>query len=347
MSLWIDRTYVTLLGAYLDGFERVDENTWRFRCPICGDSKRNRGKKRGYIYRTEGYRFHCHNCTSSAPFRTFLRERNEQLYSDYLIDCLNESGRHQKVPEPTFANAAPEFDTDPLGGLQRLSDLPDDHPARLYLDPRLIPRGRYADMYFTEDFFGFTNSLLPGKFDNLSPSHRIILPLRTPLGRMFGYQGRAIHQVDPRMRYISIMLDKSMPKVFGMERIGPEGDVYVTEGPFDSMFFDQGLASAGGKISADLLACGIDKSRFVVLYDNEPRNKDVVRNIGNAIDHGFRVFLWPRSIKEKDVNEYFCSHPQSLLELRSFVSSNTHSGLMARTIFNEWKKVGSHNHHQR
>ena len=44
----IDVKYINLISSRLSKFKRVKPNLYNFRCPICGDSQKNKNKTRGY-----------------------------------------------------------------------------------------------------------------------------------------------------------------------------------------------------------------------------------------------------------------------------------------------------------
>jgi hypothetical protein len=88
--------------------------------------------------------------------------------------------------------------------------------------------------------------------------------------------------------------------------------------------------------------CGADAnvdrwgiSNPVWIYDNEPRNIEIVRRIGNTIDSGDSIVIWPESIDDKDINDMVMSG----LDVQSVIESNTYSGLEAKLKFNTWKKI--------
>ena len=73
------------------------------------------------------------------------------------------------------------------------------------------------------------------------------------------------------------------------------------------------------------------------MYDNEPRNKDIVKRIGAAINKGFNVCIWPESLKHKDINDMIMSG-LSEKNIVDIIDSNTYNGLTAMLKFTEWKK---------
>ena len=157
---------------------------------------------------------------------------------------------------------------------------------------------------------------------------RIVIPLYHNQ-KLVGVQGRSI---DPNpVKYITVMFDDEAPKIFGLDNIRTDAPVYVTEGPFDSTFIRNAIAMCGA--DADVSRWGISDPVYV--YDNEPRNREIVSRIGRTIDNGDSVVIWPIGIKEKDINDMFLAGH----DVQDLVQLNTYSGLEAKLKFNLWKKV--------
>ena len=127
------------------------------------------------------------------------------------------------------------------------------------------------------------------------------------------------------------MLNEEAPKVYGLDKINKGETVYVVEGPFDSTFVSNSVAMCGSDSS---LAC-LEGSSIVYVYDNEPRNKEIVRRIEKCIAKGEQVIIWPTMIGDKDINDMVLSGH----DIMSVLKSNTYSGLEAQIKFNNWKKV--------
>ena len=127
------------------------------------------------------------------------------------------------------------------------------------------------------------------------------------------------------------MLDDHEPKIYGLDNINKESTVYITEGPFDSTFISNSIAMCGADV--DISDWGIGDPVYV--YDNEPRNREIVNRISKTIDSGNKVVIWPSSIKEKDINDMVLSG----LDVQNVVESNVYNGLEAKIKFNYWKKI--------
>ena len=135
------------------------------------------------------------------------------------------------------------------------------------------------------------------------------------------------------------MIDPSMPKIYGLDTIDTSKNILVVEGPIDSMFLENCVASCGSDITSNLSHIHTDVTSFTVVYDNEPRSPHTVRKMMAAVKHGFPVCIWPESIKFKDVNDMVIGG-YSTADIESVISSNTYEGLSAVARISEWRKCG-------
>jgi hypothetical protein len=197
--------------------------------------------------------------------------------------------------------------------------------GRAYLEKRKIDPKQF---YFAEKFKEFVNSYKQTFADNVLEEPRIVIPLYRNKN-LIGFQGRSLRKNS--IKYITIMLDEDEPKIYGLDNIRKDASVYVTEGPFDSTFIRNSIAMCGA--DADVSRWGIIDPVYV--YDNEPRNREIVNRIDKCISRGQRVVIWPSNIKEKDINDMVLAGH----DVQSLVESNTYSGLEAKLKFTEWKKV--------
>ena len=127
------------------------------------------------------------------------------------------------------------------------------------------------------------------------------------------------------------MLEESAPKIYGLDDINTGETVYVTEGPFDSTFIPNSIAMCGA--DGDVSKWGITNP--VWIYDNEPRNRQIVERLAATIDRGDRVVIFPKNILEKDINDMYLSGQN----VQRVVESNIYQGLEAKLKLNDWKRV--------
>ena len=340
---WLESKYISLLSNRLRNFKRKGNDQWNFSCPVCGDSKTNKHKARGYVYPSKGKLvYHCHNCNVTMGAPKFVKYVDPVLYDEFIrekvaIDPVEKP--KNEITEFVEKMQPPKFVKDgPLKGLKKVSALSQDHPVKIYVQRRMIPSNQHYKLYIVKHFKKWVNTFMPGKFeseDNDEP--RLIIPFLDQDKNLFGFQGRSLLK-GSKIRYITIITDKEKPKLFGLDAFDPSKPAYVVEGPIDSMFLPNGLASAGGDIITDLPRVSENKDQFTIVYDNEPRNKDIVRNIEKAIDNGYKVCLWPDSVKQKDINDMVLAG-QSPAKIVDIINNNTYKGLEAKLELATWKKV--------
>ncbi len=328
---FIDVKYINLISSRLQKFKRVKPKLYNFRCPICGDSQKNKNKARGFLYQVKNNtNFKCHNCGISVSFANFLKDLDPQTYKQYTFEKFKEGNTGKNFvtesPEDVFSKMR---NTKPTFKKKIVIDLPSAFSVALskhYLESRAILSGNF---YYAENFQEFVNSIKPGSFEHPKFGEaRIVIPL-VRNEKLIGLQGRAL-STNP-VKYLTVMLDEDAPKIYGTDEIDKSLPVYITEGPFDSTFIRNSVAMCGADV--DVVSCGI--SNPVWIYDNEPRNAQITRRIEQTIDQGDRVVIWPSNIREKDINDMVLSGHK----VQEIVDKNTYKGLEAKLKFTTWKKV--------
>jgi len=332
---YVDVKYICLISSRLQKFTKKKENLYNFRCPYCGDSQRNTNKTRGYFYQCKSdYNFKCHNCGVSKSFTYFLKDIDQSLYDQYLLERYKEglTGRSTNTPEPKFEFKQPVFIKKTKVNLPQASENPRSSD---YLKKRKINPTKF---FYAEKFKEFTNKL-KHTFNDIRNDHaRIIIPLYNEEKQLIGFQGRSL---DPwaQPKYLTVMLDEDAPKAYGLDTVNKDETVYITEGPFDSTFIENSIAMCGA--DANPVLWGI--SDCVYIYDNEPRNTEIVSRISHTIETGQKIVIWPSSISEKDINDMVLSGHN----IQDVVKLNTYSGLEAKLKFTNWKKNEQRNNSQK
>ena len=322
---FVDVRFINLISSRLPKFKRVKPDLYNFRCPICGDSEKTKNKARGYLYKIKtNTNYKCHNCGISLSFNNFLKQVDPALHKEYTLEKFKEghTGKNFVAKEPKFEFEKPKFKKTLKIGLPKASSNQD---AKKYLEDRKLDPDKF---YYTDKFKEWTNSKVH-TFDDLTYDEpRIIIPLIYE-DKFVGYQGRSLG--PSKVKYITVMLDDDAPKIYGLDKVGRDAPIYVTEGPFDSTFICNAIAMCGA--DADVSRWGI--SNPVWIYDNEPRNREIVNRISKTIDAGHSVVIWPDHINVKDINDMVMSG----LDVQSLVELNTYSGLQAKLKFTNWKKI--------
>jgi 3-phosphoglycerate kinase len=139
------------------------------------------------------------------------------------------------------------------------------------------------------------------------------------------------------LRYVTIRTNESDAKlIYGMDRVNLKKLVKVVEGPIDSLFLTNCVASGDANLS--LTVKDIDAEEKILIFDNEPRNKEIVKMMQDAIKLRYDVVIWPNNVQGKDINEMIMNGI-SPDEIESIISSNTFRDIQAQLKMNMWKKI--------
>ena len=321
----IDSKYIGLVSSRLQKFKRVKANLYNFRCPICGDSQKHKNKARGYFYQVKvNTNFKCHNCGASLSFNNFLKQIDPTLHKQYTMEKFKEGfggGSGFVVEEPKFNFKKPVF--------KKTLDLPkasEVKVAKEYLENRKLDPSKF---YFAYRFKEWTNTQKQ-TFDTIGRDEsRIIIPMYDEDKILIGFQGRSLGPNS--VKYITVMINEDAPKIYGLDQVDNEKPIYIIEGPFDATLVQNSVAMCG----SDLDIRSFGWSDCIYVYDNEPRNREIVNRIDKTISGGYKVVIWPTSVEEKDINDMVLGGHN----IMSVLESNTYSGLQAKVKFNNWKKI--------
>ena len=327
---YLDTKYINLASASLQKYKKVKNGLWTFRCPYCGDSKKNKNKTRGYIFQVKGdHVFKCHNCGITRSFSNFLKDHVPHVYDEYVMERYKEGTIGKNVPKPDLTQfiSKPKFEKKTID-LEPLSCLNNFHVAKKYILDRGIPENKLDRLYYCPNFKEWTNKQKQTFSDTTNDEERIIIPLNDTDGNLIGFQGRSLSP-NAKMRYITVMLDEDAPKLYGLDHINKNETIYIVEGPLDSFFLENAVAMCGSDV--DIRSFGW--SDYIWVYDNEPRSRQITDKISRSIDAGDAVVIWPSSIKEKDLNDMVTSG----INVKSVIESNVYHGLKAKLQLSNWK----------
>lgn len=344
MSVQLDVMYVGLVGSRLDKFKQARSRLWLCRCPICGDSKKKANKRRFYIFsdhsNAECLFVKCHNCSYSNSFGKFLEEFDQGLYKEYRLELFKERSGVQTAQTTNPIQTQPVAPDNPIPApseaipppkalsLPTIAQLPDDHPAKLYVLSRCLPLWTHGLLMYTANFKeDFKDFSVEASLMELPEDARLVIPFYNRAGELKVVQGRALGKSS--LRYISLKKCETDTKVFGLDRVDTSRTVLVVEGPIDSLFLPNCIATA----DADLLSAGIGD---LIIHDFEPRNKEIMRRLLTSIEKGKKVVIPPDNYPHKDVNDMVKDGGLSPRDLVQFMGKHCYQGLAARMRFSKY-----------
>ena len=340
--LYIDQKFASILGSRLRNFKQQKDYLWNFSCPVCGDSTTNKLKARGYIYRKKSDLFvKCHNCGYGSNLGNLIKRVDSTLYDEYVLERYKagatKHNAHKDVapilPKPTKELELLEDNI--LSSLKRIDKMDEKHPAVQYVAKRKIPKEKWKYLYFAPKFKAFTNSVTPKFQEPIEGEHpRMIIPYFTPAGKCFAFQARAYGDEQPK--YYTIKVDETQEKIYGLDRVDYSKRIYVVEGPIDSMFLPNAVAVSGSSFDTPTIRQLLTNA--TIIMDNEPRNKDIVKQLEKYIDLGYNVCMFPDNLEQKDINDMVLAG-KSVDEIVECINTHTFSGMEAKLKFATWRKI--------
>ena len=367
----VDYTYATMLSHRFDRWKVASNSPLKinFRCPLCGDSQKSRQKARGWLLergREGKISYYCHNCFASHSLYDFLSIVDPMMLRDYVTERFKdkiaakpvddddeqtpaeiaaEDAKFKKAP-PDFSKIRRKTTTKPVDkdepvfindyslGLVNVDTLPPDHNVKQYLESRKIPREKWSRLLYAKKYKEWVVKHKKDAFDRENLKYdepRLVIPFYDENGKMFGATGRMMRD-GKGIRYLTMMFEEKT-KIFGLDKLDRTRKHYLFEGALDSLFIDNSVAMAGADID---LKSNFDPEKCVVVYDNEPRNREVHGKMEKAIRDGFQICIWPSWVGPKDVNNMVLSGINNVQEI---IDQHTYRGLMATMEFTKWKKV--------
>ena len=336
---YLEITYLERLASYLRNFKKISDRKFNFSCPFCGDSEKDKKKARGYVFDGEDkLRFYCHNCHKSTNIQGLLKHIDHSLFLEYKKEKYSGSAgpapiskeilQKKKEGSGKLRTSLPLCVTVHESGQGSL--------ASKFCRKRKIPESFWGELYYTEVFGRMIDRIIPDKYKLVEVEDRLVIPFRSKSGNIFGLQGRALWHKSP-VRYITCMFDDDVEKVYGLDRVDMNRKFYVTEGPIDSMFLENAIAACGSDICSQVTKLGSPKNA-VLVFDNEPRNKDIVKQYKKALESGFKVCVWPDFITCKDVNDMVLDGYPGW-QVQELIDRYTFEGTVGLLQLSKWSKV--------
>lgn len=284
-SLAIENQVRLIMNAYFPESNETDEK-YNFRCNVCGDSQKNKNKKRGYILKNK-WVYYCHNCNVSLPVKKWIKDYYPSNYrmliqailtSDKTVVATKKPVVDKKKIQHAERENAKHF-VPILKGKDKLFDI-----AIQFCEDRMIP----------EDIWKTWFVATGGAYKN-----RVIIPFFDNKGNIYFYQGRSLYKwMSPK--YLARYGNK-LNATYNYYNVDEGKPVICLEGAIDSMFVNNSIAVSGLRVGDKSL------SGKYFLLDNDGPGKSKSKKL---LEKGETVFIWKKYLQEnyfekapKDINE--------------------------------------------
>lgn len=329
MKYPIQLKYLNLFAVHLDKFKQKGNEIWNCRCPYCGDSQKSKIKARGYFFKCDNtILYKCHNCEISKKLPNMIRELNKPLFDQMLIEHLQD--KPNKVTR--VDSDKPKWVIKSADVLQQLKCLDGTKLYDYVYEERMIPKHR-IEFLLCDSLKQFDETL---GFNKHSSDSQCVAILCIVNRKISAVQFRLFNSTT---KYLTYNTNDYLPNMFGIDTIDESKTISLIEGPFDSTFVDNCIATLGLPNIKDvekIKALGID-GEFRFIYDADyVSNKHVMTQIKRTINAGYDVVIYDKSFKWKDINDAIVSGV-SVDEINDYLNKRTFSGMKALL---ELSKIG-------
>lgn len=340
--IYVDWQFARQALPFLEQSKELRQYVATFRCPYCGDSKKNAYKTRGFFHPDKKtgtkLKFTCHNCGENGPIAVFLKDHFPTIHRQYVIEKFKSGAHTFGQNRNTFRGEDKDIEYERKQIKFRtiavpphsvcVTELPGGHPCRDYVESRCIPQKLLKYLYYTENF-NKTAVAVNEEYWRSPDDERLVIPFYNADMEFSVLQGRALG--DSYQRYVTLKTDESADKLYGLYKLNNKYPRLIVEGPIDSLFLPNGIGSA----DSNLTVAVEDKSKDILIPDNQPRNRELTGQIRNWIDAGYKVVIWPKDNEYKDINDMVLNG----VNVREDIANNIYSGVRAKIQFTQWAKV--------
>lgn len=262
-----------------------------FRCPICGDSKKNKTKRRGVLYTSPKISYYCFNCSVSLSGINLLKT----LAHESFRDIMSEYNR-QRLTTHTSAYT-PEIEVIPekiKGATPELEPLTDIELAHIKAR-RITELPHFDSMHLM-------NARVK---DEKSVEHDFIFIPWLNHDKIVSFQLNNFQNIPNFPKYI---FQKNADKcVYGLDHIDHKFKYIICfEGVFDSIFVKNGVAIGQAKLMGSQEAeirHRYPKHEIVLAFDADKTGLESTAKYIEEDTSLYKYFIWFDSCTHKDINK--------------------------------------------
>ena len=260
----------------------IGNDYFNFRCPVCGDSKKSKSKKRGYILKKKKpWIYFCHNCFYKKTVVAWMKEFFPIHYKDFYREIVRAKEQNRQKPLPKIENPKPRKKFDEKEQTKFFI------PIKKGVTPLFTKAIRTCiDRKIPEEVWSKWYVSIGGMYNN-----RLIIPFLDNNKKIYYYQGRSLYDyIQPK--YLSRKGDFN--SIYNYFLVDKEKPVVILEGPIDSIFVENSIALTGVK-TEDKKLSEFPHKRYLIDFDattTETRKKTM-----ELLGKGEYVFCWKKFMK--------------------------------------------------
>lgn len=287
------------------------------RCPVCGDSKKSKTKKRFWVREEDDYySVFCYNCNFVSNLYKFLELYYPTEFEDmkiYLFEDIKSAQAFKvKLKEKKKEKKPSDKINDFFEDFFRKNCIPLDPNKKVlkkYIGMKKfaikqMEKRNIKEKFWKKFFFCYKKQ---NKIEDYT--WRIIIPFINDDGLYYYFQGRDINpKIKSNLKYKSASFQNIIlpnNKIYNFYNVDPNEVVYVCEGLLDSLFLDNSVALCNANIEGyanDILEENF-KNKIWVL-DNPRKDETGYERTLKLLEKGEKCFIMPKEFKDcKDIND--------------------------------------------
>lgn len=258
---------------------KISNNDIAIGCPICQEGNSKGKKQRCHLYYYDNnLMVHCFNCGMHHHFGKYLKEYFPLLYKQYLLDSgiikndFKENPKLESKPKElklfTFKDIGLDF-----------IPITDSKRGMAYLYSRGVDPKYFKLFYY-------------GNYRNLGDG--IVIPFWYN-DKMYGFQYRNINK---KIFRVYLPPQNQGYKIYNF--FSSEKELYVFESVFDLYSNDLPLEKKISAFGSDIDINKFKNKKLIFCFDNDETG---YKKALKYAELGFKIFVWPDNIKQKDFNE--------------------------------------------
>lgn len=298
-----DAVRETLSDSMLIG--GTNNRPYQFRCPICGDSKKNKFLRRGYVLYNKGmWVYVCQNECGKMGFLSFLKEYHNAVYKKAIFHAFSKD--RSKFTPAIDKRTIAEKTFIPTGEAVfkpgELISIMDNHPKAMqglqWAMSRQIRKSVYERWFVCLSGEEFLDRDPVGNYvynENGFPKgneykDRIIIPYYRFGGKWSQFDARALNP-NALVRYKNLQGVEREP--YNIDWLDVTKPFFLLEGSINSTFIQNSVAFGGTKHFLSLLEEHPEIKEYAhnctVIWDNDAAGYD---ELSKSIGLGFKWFNW-------------------------------------------------------
>jgi hypothetical protein len=308
------------------------------RCPVCGDSQRNKRKKRMYLLKEENWFVFCHNCGYSCGLSFFIKDYYPMQYDNVIAQSVSsfyEVNKPQENPDDKASSTIKRLQKRKnhltgflknncvmLSDIDGIMDLKKKDKMVVMEQIKYIKSRNILKRYYSQFYYCYK---VPKK-EQFCYKNRIIIPFfKDDVPYFFQARMTNSKQSPKYINWKNPGSNADMKPEYNEHGVDKSKNVFIVEGLFDSFFIENSVSTLGARMSTERMRYFENKyPHRTFLLDND---RDGINVSKKLLERGERCFLMPPGSHKGKIDINDLAIKDNVTDLTEFVENNSFSSL--------------------